>query len=360
MNEPTSFSRLSSREGSDCKYLIAIGAVYLDTILTVPHYPGEDEKLRATSIVRRRGGNCPNTLEVLSQFVHDGEHNPVQENREEKIGTPSTTPPSGLALIAVLPDEESVAYAEIAESLPAVDMSWSTVREDANEAPSSYIIKSEATGSRTIVNFNELAEMTFEDFRSSFDKLTAEYDLVNGLQSENCWCHFEGRIPDVTLECIKFLRASYLGVTISVEIEKPGRKGLQELAEEADVVFYSKSRARSKGYASAGECLKQQATLVHRASYLFCTWGADGAAAFHRSTKECLVLPAYLMEGAQVVDTIGAGDTFIAGILYGFLEHEETWDLERKLAFAIEFAGRKVVQEGFSGLKYHMEPSIAR
>jgi ketohexokinase len=31
---------------------------------------------------------------------------------------------------------------------------------------------------------------------------------------------------------------------VSVEIEKPGRRGLQELAEEADVVFYSKTWAQ--------------------------------------------------------------------------------------------------------------------
>lgn len=357
MKKSSSSSRFSSRNGADCKYLVAIGAVYLDTILTVPHYPGEDEKLRATSVVRRRGGNCPNTLEALSQFIHDIERYNAHASRTVRIENPSFTP-SGLALIAVLPDEESMAYMKIAESMPAVDISWSIVREEANEAPSSYIIKSEASGSRTIVNYNELVEMTFQDFQISFHRLSAEYNLVNGLQPENCWCHFEGRIPDVTLECIRFLRASYLDVTVSVEIEKPGREGLQELAKEADVVFYSKSWALSRGYASAEECLKQQATLVNRASHLFCTWGSDGAAALDRTSNECLVLPSYLIEGSQVVDTIGAGDTFIAGILYGFLEHEETWDLERKLAFAIELAGRKVVQEGFSELKIVVEPSI--
>ena len=42
--------------------LVAIGALYLDVILTVSHFPGEDEKLRASSLVRRRGGNGPNML----------------------------------------------------------------------------------------------------------------------------------------------------------------------------------------------------------------------------------------------------------------------------------------------------------
>lgn len=55
---------------------------------------------------------------------------------------------------------------------------------------------------------------------------------------------FQGRIPDVTLGCIQYLRRKCPSVRISVEIEKPGRQGLQELAEAADVVFYSKTWAQ--------------------------------------------------------------------------------------------------------------------
>ena len=54
----------------------------------------------------------------------------------------------------------------------------------------------------------------------------------------------QGRIPDVILGCIQYLRRKCLSVRISVEIEKPGRQGLQELAEAADVVFYSKTWAQ--------------------------------------------------------------------------------------------------------------------
>lgn len=53
----------------------------------------------------------------------------------------------------------------------------------------------------------------------------------------------KGRIPPVTLECMEYVRRKYPEAKISVEIEKPGREGLQGLAGEADVVFYSKSWA---------------------------------------------------------------------------------------------------------------------
>ena len=48
--------------------------------------------------------------------------------------------------------------------------------------------------------------------------------------------------------------------------------------------------------------------------------------------------------------TVGAGDTFIAGMLFGLTCHADDWPLDRKLEFANELAGRKVVQEGFAGL----------
>lgn len=43
--------------------------------------------------------------------------------------------------------------------------------------------------------------------------------------------------------CMQYLRAELPCARISVEVEKPGRDGLAELAAEADVVFYSKTWA---------------------------------------------------------------------------------------------------------------------
>lgn len=53
----------------------------------------------------------------------------------------------------------------------------------------------------------------------------------------------QGRIPDVVLAGIKYIRQQFPSVRVSVEVEKPQRPGLQKLAVEADVVFYSKSWA---------------------------------------------------------------------------------------------------------------------
>jgi ketohexokinase len=51
-------------------------------------------------------------------------------------------------------------------------------------------------------------------------------------------------MPEVTVECVRYLRRQFPSATLSVEVEKPNRPGLEELAAEADVVFYSKSWAQ--------------------------------------------------------------------------------------------------------------------
>jgi ketohexokinase len=75
----------------------------------------------------------------------------------------------------------------------------------------------------------------------------------------------KGRLPETTLRCIRYLRLVTSGSTISVEVEKPGREGLVELAAEADVVFYSRSWAESRGYTTPEACLRAEAASSSKA-----------------------------------------------------------------------------------------------
>ncbi|KAI5862794.1 Ribokinase-like protein [Durotheca rogersii] len=256
--------------------------------LVVPHYPDEDSKLRATKLQVRRGGNCPNTLEVLQQLL------------EERGGGHDVIP----YLVSCLPDAGAPATSTILGSFGAeslVDFSHCVYRANHKEPASSYIIRSEATGSRTLVNYNGLPEMTIDEFVAAADGV-----------GDGAWFHFEGRIPETALQCIRYLRQSFPRASVSVEVEKPGREGLEHLAAEADVVFYSRSWAESKGYQSAQQCLSAQSGVARRA-------------------------------------TVGAGDTLIAGILFGLLCHED-WDAETKVQFAVQLATRKVQRDGFEGV----------
>ena len=148
---------------------------------SVPHYPEEDAKLRATSLTTRRGGNCPNSLQVLTQLL-----------------PPSEATLLSLHLISCLPDPTSPATSKIKASFTTpvcelgdgevrggerVDLSRCIYRAGVEEAASSFIIRSAETGSRTIVNYNGLDEMTIDEFKAVVEGACSE--------TEESWWHFE-------------------------------------------------------------------------------------------------------------------------------------------------------------------------
>jgi ketohexokinase len=78
----------------------------------------------------------------------------------------------------------------------------------------------------------------------------------------------KGRIPETTLACIKYLRAVYPQAKVSVEVEKPGREGLGELATEADLVFFSKSWVEGQGYTTPRPFLEEQGDKLAARKYV--------------------------------------------------------------------------------------------
>ncbi|CAG1972368.1 unnamed protein product [Fusarium graminearum] len=245
------------------KHLIVVGACYLDTILknvTINFTCLPFTNLPSVLNIRR-GGNCPNSLQVLEQLLT--EHDGLQ-----------------LHLVSPLPSASSSATRRVVSSFgpqSKIDFGHCLYRHESTEAASSYIIRSEASGSRTLVNYNDLPEMTEDEFGSIARSFGTDQET---------WWHFEGRIPETVQNCIRLLRNLLPKATISVEVEKPGREGLSELAAEADVVFYSRSWAESRGHSTPEECLKAEGH--HKASLAVCTWGEEGAAGLPRSTGETL------------------------------------------------------------------------
>lgn len=111
----------------------------------MPSYPDEDSKLRASSLQVRRGGNCPNTLEVLQQLLRE-----ERGARESDQVRPY--------LVTCLPSRRASATVRILESFGVetlVDFSRCIFREENQVPASSYIVRSLATGSRTLVNYND-------------------------------------------------------------------------------------------------------------------------------------------------------------------------------------------------------------
>jgi ketohexokinase len=163
-------------------------------------------------------------------------HAPTQAQHDSEFQLPSTR----LHLIAVLPDEQSHDTAYIRDSIPSVHLSG-LFRKGHYQAASSMIIQSKRDDTRTIVSHgSDLAEMTCADFIEKF-RSTISHDNAQQV-GKKIWIHFEGRIPEVTNDCVRELRNMNGSgdLKISVECEKPDRKALDHAAQLADVVFYSK------------------------------------------------------------------------------------------------------------------------
>jgi ketohexokinase len=185
-----------------------------------------------------------------------------------------------------------------------VDVTWARLHLG-GITPTSYIIISQATGSRTIVHYRDLPEYQLE----AFEKI----DLNN-----YDWIHFEGREVSAYETMLRHAWQSPHSATISLEIEKP-RSGIETLAPLADVVFIAKAYATSRGYKCAQD-LFDSIRFHSDCALLFAPWGEDGA--WLRTADGGIQHePAY--RPPKVIDTLGAGDVFNAGVIDGLLAGSE-------------------------------------
>ncbi|KAG2204051.1 hypothetical protein INT47_007045 [Mucor saturninus] len=260
--------------------------------------------MRANSVEQRIGGNTCNTAQVLTQFDH-----------------------------------MNVCYMSAAGSRE-------TSRDD-SITPSSTIIHNELTGSRTILSHNDIQDITCAEFRETFNHLNI-YD--------NWWVHFEGRNISETVFQIDWLsnKATDEGwrrqLVISVELEKPLRDDIECLIPRADIVFFSKIFAQHHGFKDAISFLKNWDVLntqLKPSAKAFCTWGEDGAAVLDNETKTFYHAPV-LHKIEKVIDTVGAGDTFNAGIISCLSRNGQ--DIKSATRYACTLATNKVAQKGFDGL----------
>lgn len=284
--------------------ILSVGIASLDIINHVDHYPGEDEELRALAQEHRRGGNAANSACVLSQFGHQ------------------------VGLLCTLADD--AAGAQIRRDLQAhAVLTDPIVTLDPGHTPTSCITLNRANGSRTIVHYRDLPELRAGDF---------PYPQIENYD----WFHFEGRNIETSEQMLRRLSEQRVDQPISIEIEKP-RPGIDRLYNYADILLFSRAFALQQGYTCADDlfdALRQQGT----SALLVCSWGEQGARACDRHGNR-YHQPAFVPE--QVIDTLGAGDTFNAGLIHALLEGRS---LETALTVACELAGRKVGQTGFAHL----------
>ncbi|XP_061418002.1 ketohexokinase isoform X4 [Lethenteron reissneri] len=164
------------------------------------------------------------------------------------------------------------------------------------------------------------------------------------------WIHWEGRNGDEQVRMIARVnemngrRDPGEAITVSVEIEKPEKLDTHQLMGHGDVVFISKDFAKHAGYDSAEAAVRGLYGRVKRGAVLVCAWGEQGAAATGPG-GEVARSPAF--PPPTLVDTLGAGDTFIAGVIAALSRGQS---LQEALTFGCRVAGKKCGVQGYEGL----------
>lgn len=285
--------------------ILIVGNAVLDIILTVAHFPAEDEEMRAAGRRADLGGNAANTARVLAG-----------------LGAPVTL------LATLAPDAEAEQLHHLLADA-GVECGH-LARAEAGQTPVSYILLHAANGSRTIVHHRELAELRLADFAA--------------LPLERfAWVHFEGRNVAELARMRAHLATTGFAGRVSLEIEKE-RPGITDLAAGADLLLSCRAYARAQGLADAPALL---ASLRAHApgALITCTWGEHGAWAqepdgrLHHCPAEA---------PSKVVDTVGAGDVFNAGMIHALARGLGTAAALRE---ATRLAGRKVGGLGFAALR---------
>lgn len=283
--------------------ILLAGTATLDIVNTVEHYPQEDDEVRASASRSASGGNAANSAAVLASLGHQ------------------------VHLCTVLADDASAMRVRDSLQQAGVDLQYCPQRP--GTTPTSYITLSAASGSRTIVHHRNLPELETGDIA----RIPLEgYD----------WLHFEGRNVATTAHQIRLARRRLRDQPISVEIEK-SRPGIQRLFAYADVLLLSRTFALANGFTTADALLSALRPQVPQA-ILVCPWGGEGAWALapgDRRRFDCVHVPAF--EAGPVIDTLGAGDTFNAGIIDALCSGAM---LEEALTHANRLAGQKVARQG--------------
>ncbi|XP_053445641.1 ketohexokinase isoform X2 [Nycticebus coucang] len=294
------------------KQILCVGLVVLDVISLVDKYPEEDMEIRCISQRWQRGGNASNSCTVLSL-----------------LGAPC-------AFMGSLAPGHVADFLVADFSRRGVDVSQ-VAWQSRGDTPSSCCIINNSNGNRTIVlHDTNLPDVSAKDFE--------KVDLTRFK-----WIHIEGRNASEQVKMLQRIDEHNARlppgqrIRVSVEVEKPHEE-LFQLFGYGDVVFVSKDVAKHLGFQSANEALRGLYNRVRKGAVLVCAWAEEGAGALGPDGK---LLHSEAFPPPRVVDTLGAGDTFNASVIFSLSQGKS---MQEALRFGCQVAGKKCGLHGFDGI----------
>ena len=210
------------------------------------------------------------------------------------------------------------------------------------------------TGLSVILNRGAQADRAILTHLGAISRLLAE--MVNeSLLIKSRHLHVASYFLQTSLQPglpVLFRRAHALGLTTSLDTnwDPAGRwRGFDELLSQIDVFLPNQNEALAISRASTLEdALKDLSRSCHTVAV---KCGREGALA--RRGGEIARVPALPV---QVVDTVGAGDSFDAGFLYGWLNG---WSLARSLALAVACGSLSTRAAGGTSAQPTLEEAMA-
>ena len=277
--------------------VLLVGNCVLDQVWQLPYFPAQDEEMRAINCTRLIGGNACNSAQMLALLKNEVE------------------------LVCSLAQDASSEWLLRELSTRGIGTRH-CIQQPGYSTPESSIWLNSLNGSRTIAHHRNLPELGLES-------------LQNIEPESYRWIHFEGRNIRVLKSYLATFR--HPNCLLSLEIEKD-RPDIEKLLPYVHVAIVSNAYLRSRKI-SATECL-QYFRQINSALNVVCTLGADGLIALDDRGK---LIEIAAQPVARVVDTIAAGDCFIAGLIHQMLQLEPFY---AALDYAHKLAARKIQFQG--------------